>query len=364
MSAKRKGPLRTIFELLSLKAPRSDAAAFAAIESYTDWPSIFVCAGHCLITPALRSALTNSGQINTLTPEEREYLEEISLLNRDRNRFLKRELARVAAELNGLSIKPILLKGAIALLPDQYPGSEDRILTDFDLLVPEEYIDKARHALVTLGYEQECSYARWLTPGEQDRRHHITSLVHPSMPICVELHRRLLTDHGDSALLSKHMVLEEVHLSNDASVMLPDPYTRLLHNMLHAQVGHRGAFSKELDVRQLYEFMLLARHHRDRIAVDGLLQRLRPHRQRLLYEYWAMAERWLGLTYPSELPRSPREWFELMAVEVVSFNYVAKRVMRLANWSVLLPQRLVIAAKRTWTHPGFLAYRLKRVLLR
>jgi len=32
--------------------------------------------------------------------------------------------------LNHIDVEPILLKGAIALLPDQYPWAEDRVIGD------------------------------------------------------------------------------------------------------------------------------------------------------------------------------------------------------------------------------------------
>jgi len=61
-------------------------------------------------------------------------------------------LIAVAQLLDHIDVEPILLKGAIALLPDQYPGAEDRVIGDLDLLLPVDRIDEASEALRKTGY--------------------------------------------------------------------------------------------------------------------------------------------------------------------------------------------------------------------
>lgn len=271
-----------------------------------NWQSVFLCAGHHLVTPALATALKWKGLYSRLGAEERDYLDTIQMVFHERNRFLRGELARAAAALNDAGVYPVLLKGAATLVPDQYPGAEDRIIGDFDLLIPDGKTDIAQTAMLALGYE-EHDYGRWLTKSEQADGHHAPCLTHPSAPLAIELHRRILADKEDSALLSVHLLTQRITLENGAIVLLPDPATRLLHNMLHAQISDGESFTRALNLRQLLEFSRLADFYRDHIDVADLLSRLRPHRRPLLCENWAKAERWLGLAYPASLPRSRRQ---------------------------------------------------------
>jgi Fe-S oxidoreductase len=57
------------------------------------------------------------------------------LLNDQRNRRLRAVLRATVGLLNRAGIAPVLLKGAIPLLPEQYPLAFARMLGDLDLAV-------------------------------------------------------------------------------------------------------------------------------------------------------------------------------------------------------------------------------------
>ena len=128
-------PVRLLGAVLAVRPGPVDLAA-ALTAADLDWPSLIRTAGQHLVTPSLADACRRQGLFDPLPAEVRDYLDGIRDLNRLRNRDLRAALTAIARALDPLGIRPLLLKGANALLPDQYPGAEDRVLGDLDLGVP------------------------------------------------------------------------------------------------------------------------------------------------------------------------------------------------------------------------------------
>lgn len=102
---------------------------------------------------------------------------------RQRTAWLLMELERIVPALEGVSCRPVVLKGA-ALAVAHYPDPLDRWFVDLDILVPRERVDAACATLTDLGY----------VPVDGDRyesyydRHHLHRvLVGPSRAV-VEIH--------------------------------------------------------------------------------------------------------------------------------------------------------------------------------
>ncbi|MFB1490471.1 MULTISPECIES: nucleotidyltransferase family protein [unclassified Thiocapsa] len=100
-----------------------------------------------LVAPSLYATLEARGTLASVPEDVRQALACLHELNDDRNRRLRRVLRETAEILNQADIVPVLLKGAIALLPDQYPLAFARVLCDLDLGVPADQADRAGAAL-------------------------------------------------------------------------------------------------------------------------------------------------------------------------------------------------------------------------
>ena len=335
--------------------PADLGAALAAAD--LDWPSLIRTAGQHLVTPSLADACRRQGLCDRLLAEVRDYLDGIRDLNRLRNHDLRAALTDIARALDPLGIRPLLLKGANALLPGQYPGAEERVIGDLDLGVPPEREAAAVAALLDLGYRPLPWEVPPLLPGEARRLHHAPlPLVHPERPVKVELHRRLLANPRDDARLQAGMVTSTRALAAGAVVRVPDPGTRLLHNFLHAQIHDRLRQHRRLNLRQLLDFAALAQRHPE-VLTPALLGRLRPRRRRAFLEYLAQAEHWLGLAYPPGLPRAASAGRELWLQGRVLTSGGWRRLFvgldagaRLPPWLARLPLRLVLT-------PGWLPWR-------
>jgi hypothetical protein len=130
-------------------------------------------------------------------------------------------------------------------------------------------------------------------------------------------------------------------LDGGPTVLIPDMATRLLHNVLHAQVADRQRRKRILNLRQLLEFAALAHQASPDLKGTDLRPRLHPERHDVLAEYWVQAERWLGLPYPEALPRSPHQRRELWLIERVATQSRWHRWLTLYDLLCRLPRRVV-----------------------
>jgi hypothetical protein len=351
-------PVRLLATALAVGPVVPDRLA-ALSTSDLDWPRLLRTAGAHLVTPSLAEAWRRQGWFDDLPAAVRDYLDGIRELNRLRNRDLLAALVEIARALNPLGIEPLLLKGANALRPDDYPGAADRVLGDLDLWVPPARVVAAAATLRDLGYRPNALAATCPNlPWDAARQHHAPALLHPLCPVKVELHRRLLAHRRDDAWLQAGLTTTTHALAPGARVQVPDAGTRLLHNFLHAQITDRQHRLRCLNLRQLLEFAALAQRHPEALT-PALLARLRPRRRRAFLEYLAQAEDWLGLAYPPALPRTASVRRELWLQERVLTRPGWRRALTALDVAARLPPRFGRLPLRLLLTPGWLPWRLR-----
>jgi hypothetical protein len=239
-----------------------------------DWPAIYRLATAHLVAPILYATLAARAQLDRIPGEVRDALEALYRLNAQRNRRLRTVLRDTVQLLNQAGIEPILLKGAIALLPGQYPHAFARMLGDLDLAVAESETHRAAEALQAAGFYRapNINPACW-----SNAHHHLPPLFHPSGEGYVEIHRELLVDRIPKVALSLAMMQASARPFDWDGVRMGIPALehRLLHNALHHQLQDQAFFSDRRSLRQLLEFAQL-RALPDAAALDwpGLFQRL------------------------------------------------------------------------------------------
>ena len=187
-------------------------------------------------------------------PDRREALGALYELNDQRNGRLRTVLQDTVQVLNAVGIEPLLLKGAIALLPDPYPHAGARVLGDLDVAVDPAQIAPAVAALEAAGYfpAPNIYAAAW----SLHDHHHWFPLYHPSGDGYVELHHDLFHAPRLKAALSQPLVWARAEACDwvGLRVHIPALEHRLLHNALHHQVQDRGFPSDRRSLRQLLEF--------------------------------------------------------------------------------------------------------------
>jgi hypothetical protein len=223
-----------------------------------DWLALFRLATAQLVAPALYVTLARRDRLASVPAAIRDALEGLYRLNDQRNRCLRAVLHETVRALNRAGIVPVLLKGAIALLPDQYPQSEARMLGDLDLAMTPPEVPLAAAALEAAGFfpaptvDSALFQALW----ERGELAHWLPLIHPAGDVTIELHRDLFHASRLRAALPLPQVLAAARETDwdGLRVKLPALADRLLHNALHHQVQDRAFDSDRRSLRQLLEF--------------------------------------------------------------------------------------------------------------
>lgn len=156
-----------------------------------DWDTLFASATNALVAPLLYQRIIDN-QLSELVPDDfLESLQAVYDLNFQRNFQLKKILEDTLQILNEGGITPTLLKGSHALF-GLLPYSSCRMMSDIDLLIPEEQLIEARDLLLANGFYHEgrpneaTDLDRFLTTEHS----HIAPLFHPNGYGYLELHRR------------------------------------------------------------------------------------------------------------------------------------------------------------------------------
>lgn len=322
--------------------------------SASDWSNVLKLAGAHLVTPAFAGALERRGLIHLVPEEERDYLEIVRSLNRDRNDVLRGELVRIVSALNAIGITPLLLKGAISLaLPDHYPGAADRVVGDLDIVVERERALEARDCIIALNYAEPDYGLEWSTEEERDRHHHLPPLTHNEMPVCVEVHRRIVKVEEEDRVLAAAMRASSWHAPGGGRALIPDPATRIAHNFVHSQVSNRLGPRRLFNLRHLHEFASLVSHYQASVTGSDVRAAVTVARQQELSEHWALAETWLGASFPADLSRSAREARELWLTERVMQSAVWRKGSDVVAFASTFPMRAKIHLDRFRSIPGY-----------
>lgn len=255
-----------------------------------DWPALLALANDHLVTPALYVSLRDAGRLGELPGEVRDYLAFLHGENAQRNAMLRAQAIELAKALNGAGIRPMLLKGALALFPGYAGDPGLRMMRDLDFQIPKHQAAAALGVLQRLGYQTIARYP--------EGHHAYGDFARPGDPGAVDLHFELI----DAAYLLPADTLRDRagHLQfGGAAFLVPAPTDALLHILLHAQIHHLGQYYRgRLELRQLLDFALFARHHAAAVDWAAIAAHLAGHNLSLPLQAYALAaERLLGLRW-------------------------------------------------------------------
>jgi len=158
---------------------------------------------------------------------------------------MRYELSTLSKLLDAASIRSVALKGPF-LAYHAYPQPALRPMRDLDILVPEDRLTDAWHALVAAG-------ARPALVGDGDLhvrhalevdKHHLPALLTPSGFSKLELHRGIQSAASAMDCDRNTLLLDGVwthareHSIGTTSIAFPAPTDMLLHLIMHAAYDH------------------------------------------------------------------------------------------------------------------------------
>lgn len=291
--------VRTVTDILRVDA---GPVALNARLRAAAWARPLALANAHMITPALYARLAAAGELGGLPPDVRGYLAHIHRSNGRRNRALRGQILELVAALNAAGVRPMLLKGGLALLTGIYADPAARMIRDVDILVSPETVGTTIGVLRRLGYIAAVRYEPGHNAyGEFTRRHD---------PGAVDLHLELVEAPYLLPACEVWRRVTVVEAMPDAAFFVPAPADMALHHVLHAQVHHLGNFYRgALELRQLYEFAVLVERSSD-IDWDAMHERLARRRLGIVLESYALAARHLfGCRWPLAQAPSKRANF-------------------------------------------------------
>ncbi|MCP4046978.1 MAG: nucleotidyltransferase family protein [Gammaproteobacteria bacterium] len=316
------------------------------------WQQVAETANKALITPALRGFLCNSPASNLVPAIVRHHVDGANIVSARRNRALWNETCELVGHLNGVGVKPVLLKGLANFAAGLYPDPGCRMMCDVDLLVPGHLMEACANILIDAGYTESQAI--------EDHHHHPV-LHRPGQEAHFELHSEPVADRNRAqALLGSTELLKQATPCSDGffNYAIPPAELRVVHAIVHDQLADRGFPRGKRSLRSLYDVALLVTRHPEEVSWT----RLQNHFTRLgrghVIDAFAMAlEDTLGWQPPGEMSgfslkarMGHRKWLLQRRIPLV--NRVVLRLHRIGLMGLINPKR--------WA--GYLSRRLRRLI--
>jgi hypothetical protein len=270
-----------------------------------EWRSVLHLSSTHLVTPLLRRAFQEHGLVSGLPADVLEFLDAVYTLNLDCNLRYADQLAHLIQALNNIGVRPVLLKGAAALVSGLYPTPGERMIGDIDILIPPSKLSGVFKHLRTAGYQPV--EAEEELPDTEDyglKNHQYPRIYSLDWPAPVELHVHPVHLPVARLLGSEEVVRDATALNwRGGDCLLPSPTHFVMHNVIHAfvvDITDRGFLS----LRQLFEFVYASRTYDERIDWTVIHQRFDSLGYgRALRGYVVLANT-LGFQVPLVLPIS------------------------------------------------------------
>lgn len=218
------------------------------------WELVVFNASNQYVLPAFYIQLKNAG-LHTEMPEElRQHIEEITELNRKRNREIINQVNVISGLLNKNGIELVFLKGTAHLLLELYTDPAERMIGDIDILVKDNEIIRTAELIKTLGFKPHEEYNAAL----HYEMKHYPSMVNPVYPAAIEIHREVLNSPYDKKFAAEKIINQKQKINKTSEIFVPGKRELIIHNMLNSQINDRNYANARVLLRQSYDLFLLA----------------------------------------------------------------------------------------------------------
>lgn len=246
---KYKETLVLIADILSFKNPIEQLVQ--TLESQTiDWEQFVVVASDFLVLTTCYCRLKDKELTHYLPEDLVLYLEEITVINRNRNKTLLSEITNISELLKTNQINHVFLKGSAFLLKNLYNDPGERMLGDIDVLVDPDQLDLAYTLLTDNGYK---GTERGITSKYFDYKH-LPRLQSDKFLAAVEVHRKV-TLQSFNGLLATEDLLNDKQLAQNVNVPANDHL--LYHTILNFQANDLGYKYSKISFKSIYDVLIL-----------------------------------------------------------------------------------------------------------
>jgi hypothetical protein len=237
-----------IADILSFENSNSQLEATLSHSTF-DWDAIVVVGSRHVVLPAIYCRLKAKQLLHTLPDDLETYLEELTSINRNRNKSILKQVHAISQLLSAHSIDHVFLKGAALLALGCYEDNAERMVGDIDILISKSQLHLAFDLLKANGYSKTFGYA-YETIGFR----HLDRLIAPEELAAIELHSDLLIPKYRH-LIAIDLVLESKRYVN--TVALPDAYMMSKHSILAWQLNDLGHYYNAIHFKTFYDSLVL-----------------------------------------------------------------------------------------------------------
>ncbi|MDP3879106.1 MAG: nucleotidyltransferase family protein [Dehalococcoidales bacterium] len=276
----------------------------------------------CLLSHHLRSA-----ELTAFVPQPvLKKLQSIYYTSLTRNVLLQDELSRLLAALNREGIPVIVLKGA-ALLGIVYQDISLRPMSDLDILVPVEHLDRVEAVVSQHGYEH--IYSRHSQEVAREKMHQLPCMMNREKHIFLEIHQHIV-DSDSPYHFDLHHFWNRAQritiLETDSLTFAPEDL--LIHLGIHFIFDRH--YSSVSAIGQLCDISEVILHFGDSLdwdMVEALAEEFGVGAA--LHIVFYACEHLLGTEVPeSVLSRLQPSWFS----SVIAALFIQKRVLSTRDW--------------------------------
>ncbi len=220
------------------------------------WEKIVFISSNQFVLPAFYIQFERNNLAPDLPADLNEYLNEITNLNRERNKSILGQIRKINQVLNRHDIIPTYLKGTAHLLDGLYTDIGERMIGDIDFLVSEDKMVEVAEILIQEdGYEPMAEYF----PEMLKKLKHYPRLRHDKYVSSIEIHKEILNP-GHQHLIRGYDVMagnKPVVIKNTKATV-PSIPNMIIHNVLNAQLSDKSILFGDILLRQMYDLLLLA----------------------------------------------------------------------------------------------------------
>ncbi len=216
-----------------------------------DWELLVKVGSGQLILPTIYCHLKRKDLLKFLPEDLQEYLEEITRINRNRNKTILEEVESISSLFSTHEVEHVFLKGTALLVSGYYKDLGERMIGDIDILVNANQLHDAQKLLLNHGYDEVET-----TFGFDFFEHkHLARLIPKTKLAAVEVHRKLLLKSVKNTLQTEQILDNKQFVSG---IPICSDEDLLIHTVLNFQVNDYGYYYNYLGLRNAYDTLIVS----------------------------------------------------------------------------------------------------------
>lgn len=240
--------MQLIADILKFNDNRDELAKHIE-QTSIDWDHVVIIGSQHLMLPALYSQLRAKDLLPLIPQDLKEYLKEITTLNRGRNEILLKEAQDISEIFNSANIDHVFIKGTALIAGRTFKDHAERMIGDIDILVAKDQLNSAFDLLTQYSYTETVTSMR-----DRTKHRHLPRQISSKKYGAVELHGEVLA-HKWRHLVSVEATLKDKRIIN--GIAIPSVKDCITITILTLQVNDYAHFYGYFKFKTIYDCLAL-----------------------------------------------------------------------------------------------------------